>query len=252
MRKWFQIIPFMVILLGAGCAKKSGVIEASGTVEVTQVDLASRIASRVASIAADEGAAVKKGDILARLDDRIVAAQKDAAAAMYEQVKATYERNSKLLNSQSITREQFDQSKAQFIKAESDLRQAAIMLDEANIYAPWDGTILKKNVEVGELVNVNTPLFTLGNLATAKVTIYVPLPDMGRIKLNQTARVMIDAFKNRAFEGRLTHIASEAEFTPKNVQTKDERVKEVFAVEITVPNPEFILKPGMPADVEIR
>lgn len=235
----------------AACGKNDGRIRASGTVEVREADLVSRVASRVIEIAADEGTSVKKGAVVARLDDRIVAAQKDTAAAMFTQIKSSYERSDNLYRTKSITREQFDLAQAQYIKAQADLRQADIMLDETIIRAPWDGVVLKKHLEVGEMASANSPVITLGDIFTAKVSIYVPLPELGKLKLGQKAAVENDTFKGKKYDGVITRIAGEAEFTPKNIQTKDERVKEVFAVEITVPNPNQELKPGMPADVEI-
>ncbi|MHB9156300.1 MAG: efflux RND transporter periplasmic adaptor subunit, partial [Endomicrobiales bacterium] len=216
----------------AGCARKTPALQASGTVEVREVDLASRISSRVDRLLAREGQSVRKGEILAHLDDRLVAAQKETAQAVYTQVNKSFQRSKSLYESKSITQEQFDAASAQYTRALSDLRQAEILFDEANIVAPWDGVLLERNVEEGELVSVNTPLFTLGDIATARVTIYVPLIDLGKLVLGQEARVTVDSFKDKYFPGKITYISSRAEFTPKNIQTKDERVKDVFAVEV--------------------
>lgn len=252
-RKLLAILVMLIVTgFNCGCQKEKLFIRASGIIEVKEVDLSSRISSRVIELLYDEGTSVKKWDILAKLDDRIVNAQKETAEAIYEQARKNKKRNRNLFLKKSITEEQFEQAITQLIEAESNLKQKRIMIEEANIYAPWDGVILKKNVEVGELVSMNASILTLGDLTTAYVTIYVPLLDLGRVKLNQTARIQVDSFKNKYFEGRVSFISGEAEFTPKNVQTKDERIKEVFAVKIKVPNPDFDLKPGMPADVEIE
>jgi membrane fusion protein (multidrug efflux system) len=195
MKRKLAALACAVLVAGlASCHRKSNVITASGTVEVKEVDLVSRIQSRVVELYFDEGTAVKKGSILAKLDDRIVKAQRETSEAFFDQAQTNLERSKKLFASSSITREQFDQAKTQQIKAESDLKQARIMFDESNIYAPWDGTILKRNVEVGELVNVNTPVFTLGDMTTAKVTIYVPLPDLGRVLARLARHLLGRAF----------------------------------------------------------
>ncbi|MBN1823469.1 MAG: efflux RND transporter periplasmic adaptor subunit [Endomicrobiales bacterium] len=251
MRKQFIFGICGLLLFGAGCGSNGKNISASGTIEIREVDLASRISSRVEELYADEGKSVKKGEVLARLDERIVRAQKETAEAFHAQSKANFERSRRLFDSKSITREQFDAAQAGFIKAESDLKQARIMFDESKILAPWDGIVIKKNVETGELVSPNTPLFTLGDLSRARVIIYVSLVELGKVKLGQRAEVAVDSFRDKVFKGSVTRISGKAEFTPKNVQTKDERIKEVFEVEITVPNPGMELKPGMPADVEI-
>ncbi|MDD5065633.1 MAG: efflux RND transporter periplasmic adaptor subunit [bacterium] len=250
-KKSFPLILLVLLLPGCGRDNIRTVIKASGTIEIREVDLSSRISSRISRLNADEGAAVKKGDVIAELDDRIVKAQKDSAQAMFVQAQDNYRRSKQLYNAGTIPQQQFEQATAFYIKSESDLKQTEIMCEEARITAPWDGTIMKKHVETGELVSPNTPLFTLGDLLTAKIKIYIPLPDLGKIRLNQAGRIRIDSYKDRWFEGKITFISSEAEFTPKNIQTEDERVKEVFEVEVTVANPEYILKPGMPADVEI-
>lgn len=256
-KKARPVIVAVVILIILGICivpkmfNKNKGISASGTVEVREVDVASRISSRVISLAVEEGAAVTKGQVLATLDDSIVAAQKDAVAAMYKNAADIYNRSKNMFESSSISQQQFDLSRANFISASSQLKQAEVMTQEASVIAPWDGVILKKYVEVGELVSPNSPLFTLGDLGTAKVTIYVPLKEMEVIKYGDEAKVSIDAMDKKIFTGSITFISSQAEFTPKNVQTKDERIKEVFQIEVTVPNPEHILKPGIPADVEI-
>jgi HlyD family secretion protein len=249
-KKIFILLVTALLVMGAGCAKNRNVISASGTAEVKEVDLASRISSRVTKLLVDDGSAVKKNDLLAELDDNIVRAQRDMADAVHSQAKDNYERTKQLYESKSVSQQQYEQAQAAYLNARASLDQAQIMLKESRVYAPWDGTILRKNTEVGEIVSANTPLFTLGDLATIKITIYIPLKELGLVKLNQPARVKVDSF-NKYFTGKVTFISSEAEFTPKNIQTKDERVKEVFAVEVTAANPDNELKPGMPADVEI-
>jgi len=249
-RNIFLVSFISLLMIFCGCTEKK-MFTASGTIEIREVDLSSRISSRVEQFFSDEGATVKKGDLLAQLETGIVSAQKDIAEAVFTQAERNFKRSQNLIKSGTITPEQFETSKTQYIKAVSDLKLAEIMLKESNIYAPWDGVILKKNVEVGELIAPNTPIFTLGDLSVAEIMVYVPLMDIGKIKLNQPARIYADPFPNERFTGKVTNISEEAEFTPKNVQTKDERVKEVFAVKIKIPNPDLKLKPGMPADVEV-
>ena len=110
---------------------------------------------------------------------------------------------------------------------------------------------MSKNIEPGEQVAVGTPVITIGELESVWVRAYIPETDLGRVKLGQKARVTTDTWPGRVYDGRVTFIASEAEFTPKNVQTPKERVKLVYRIKITIPNPKRELKPGMPADAEI-
>jgi HlyD family secretion protein len=93
---------------------------------------------------------------------------------------------------------------------------------------------------------------TIASLSEVHLNIYIPETDLGKVRLGQEAEVTIDSYPDRTFKGRVIFISPEAEFTPKNVQTKEERVKLVFRVKIKIPNPDNILKPGMPADALIR
>ena len=119
--------------------------------------------------------------------------------------------------------------------------------------SPIDGRVLTRTVERGERVEPGTPLFTLVDLDRLYVKIYVPEPSIGKVALGQEARVSVDAYPGRAFPARVSRVSQEAEFTPKNVETREERVKLVFAVEVSLlENPQGVLKPGMPADAVIR
>jgi len=227
-------------------------IEASGTIEAIEVDVSSMLNARVAEIRAEKGKAVKEGEILALLDDSIVAPAYEAARTAYNNAYKNYERSKSLYKSGSISLQQFEAAESLWKSAGAEYGRAKTMKNEAEIRSPWDGIVLQRHVEKGELVSPNTPAFTVGDLRTVKVRIYVAMPDLGKIKLNGPAQIMTDSFKGRAYAGKITHIADEAEFTPKNVQTKDERVKQVFAVEITADNPSTELKPGMQCDVVIK
>jgi membrane fusion protein YbhG len=122
-----------------------------------------------------------------------------------------------------------------------------------SVKSPIDGRVLTRTVERGERVEPGTPLFTLVDLDRLYVKIYVPEPSIGKVALGQEARVYVDAYPGRAFPARVSRVSQEAEFTPKNVETREERVKLVFAVEVALAeNPGGVLKPGMPADAAIR
>jgi len=120
------------------------------------------------------------------------------------------------------------------------------------ITAPTRGTITLRAVEPGELVGIGTNVVRLTYLDKVKLTIYVNEAELGRIALGEKADVSIDSFdKGRTFPGTVVYISPVAEFTPKNVQTKEERTKLVFAVKMEVANPDGALKPGLPADARI-
>ncbi|MBI4609757.1 MAG: efflux RND transporter periplasmic adaptor subunit [Candidatus Rokubacteria bacterium] len=146
---------------------------------------------------------------------------------------------------------QVEAARAQVRQAQAALSLALSRLQETEIASPITGVVLRKNLEVGETANPGVAILTLVDPNDLWLRAYVPEADIGRIKVGQAARIKIDAFRDRVFSGTIVEIASEAEFTPKNVQTRKERVNLVFRIKIEVSNPEGILKPGMPADAEI-
>ncbi len=134
------------------------------------------------------------------------------------------------------------------VAARDELRTA---LDEARVYAPSAGVVVSKVVNPGEVVPAGTPLVVLVDLQALWLKVFIPEPEIGKLRLGAAARISVDAFPGRTFSAKVTEISQRAEFTPKDVQTKEERVKQVFAVKLAVENPEGLLKPGMPADARI-
>lgn len=143
-------------------------------------------------------------------------------------------------------------ARAQIQTAEAGLALAQANLADTRVVAPFAGTILRKLVEPGEVVAAGTPLVTLVDLSRLYAKVYVSEAELGRIKLRDAARVYTDAFPDRAFEATVAEISQQAEFTPRDVHTREERTKLVFAVKLALANPDSLLKPGMPADAWIR
>jgi multidrug efflux pump subunit AcrA (membrane-fusion protein) len=114
--------------------------------------------------------------------------------------------------------------------------------------APMDGTVLNIAVHPSEVAAQGASLLTIADISQVILTVYVPETRIGQVQLDQSVRVTVDSFPNRVFEGRVSHISDQAEFTPRNVATQEERVNLVFAVEIRIANDDGALKPGMPAD----
>jgi HlyD family secretion protein len=184
----------------------------------------------------------------------LIAAQEvDRARQAYEVAMA--QENSarqKLLLLQAGSRpDQIEAARGQLAQARNALDMARTRKKEMTIFSPVDGVVLRKNLEVGEMATSGVPILTLMKPSEIWVRAYVPEEEIGRIKVGDPARIAVDAYPARRFAGRITEIASEAEFTPRNVQTKKERVNLVFRIKIAVDNPEGILKPGMPADADI-
>jgi HlyD family secretion protein len=148
--------------------------------------------------------------------------------------------------------EQISQAAARLRQARESLRDAETRLGYAVLKAPLAGVVMSRNVEAGEQVSAGTPVVTVGDFGDTWLRAYIAETDMGRVKVGQRVLVTTDTDPAKRHEGRISFIAPEAEFTPKNVQTEKERVKLVYRIKVALPNPAMELKPGMPADAEIQ
>jgi HlyD family secretion protein len=149
-------------------------------------------------------------------------------------------------------REQIAQARARLEQSRQALAAAETRLSYAVVASPLSGVVLSENIEPGEFVAAGTPVVTVGELANVWLRAYISEPDLGRVKVGQATRVRTDTYPGKFYEGRVSFLSSQAEFTPRNVQTEQERVKLVYRVKIDLPNPQMELKPGMPADAEIQ
>ena len=147
--------------------------------------------------------------------------------------------------------EHIEHARERVAQAQELLALAETRLGYTMLTSPLSGLVLGEHVEAGEQVVAGTPVVTVGDLATVWLRGYIDETDLGRVKVGQKVRVRSDTYPDRAYEGSVSFIASEAEFTPKSVQTAKERVKLVYRIKVDVPNPALELKPGMPADAEI-
>jgi HlyD family secretion protein len=150
-----------------------------------------------------------------------------------------------------------DQASAAVSQAEANLAQAqaALKVIEAQISkmvirAPEAGVVLSTPLHVGEIAAPGATVIEVGSLDTVTLTVYIPEDQYGQVKLGQEVKVSTDSFPGRSFKGTVTHIADQAEFTPRNVQTTESRSTTVYAVEISLDNTDYSLKPGMPADAK--
>lgn len=139
----------------------------------------------------------------------------------------------------------------QIDQTQTSLELARVNLTKTVIASPVAGIVTQRNAEVGELAQPGISVLTLSEMQKMTLTIYVPESQIGLVKLGQTATVSVDSYPGQIFQGTVTFISPEAEFTPKNVQTVEERSKTIFATKITLPNPDQKLKSGMPADATI-
>jgi len=355
-------------------------IRVSGNIEMTQVAVAFKQPGRVVAIEVEEGAAVRKGQVVAREDSEIARRQLDRERAgvvsaqgqvtqlrtaidwqksaverdvelrsaearaaqaqldnllagarpqeiqqaeaalsdtrtLHSQAAADWDRAQRLFRDEDISRAQYDQfktrfdstaaavrqaemrlslvkegprqqdieaAKAQLARAQAAVRvaennrlevrrrqeelavrnaeveraqaQAAVLdvqLGDTTAESPVDGVVLTKNVDLGEIVNAGVPVLTIGDIARPWLRAYLTEKQLGRVKLGDKVKVTTDSFPGKVYAGRVTFIASEAEFTPKQIQTPEERIKLVYRIKVDLDNPNQELKLNMPVDAVI-
>jgi len=313
------ILSIFSLILLAGCNRNSAnLIESTGTIEATEVDIRAEASGKILALNFDEGDWVKRGDSIAdidheKLDIELTQAQARLAEAdaklsmlikglrdkeverayesflesevLLKDSKREYTRIQRLFDQEVVDLGTRDKTEAAYEaaqkryeiakknyeiavegsrkeeiqagKAFKDAAAAQVKLIEKQIAdatatIPIDGVISERYVELGEYVSVGSLLATVIDLKHVWVMAYLSEKNLGKVKLGQQGKVMIDSFPEKEFIGKVTYISPEAEFTPKNIQTKEERVKLVFGVKIEVDNPDLELKLGMPADAIIE
>lgn len=159
--------------------------------------------------------------------------------------------NLKLLKSGARS-EDVAEAQARLAEASATIEKLNTQLNEAEVIAPVDSQIDLLSVRVGDLVQPSSPIARLLESDQIRVRVYVPEPDLGFVQVGQDVEVFVDSFPNKAFLGKVEQISAKAEFTPRNVQNRDERSHQVFAIKIHIDNKEGLLKAGMAADVKLK
>jgi len=241
------ILFILIAGISAGCGLIGNQPDGSGTIECTQVQVAPQVAGPILKLPPQEGDSIKKGALVAQVDPRNYELKKDEAQAALRAAELDLKRITQVFEKKTATQKQMDDAQAAYDLATARFGLAEKALADCTITAPLDGVVTLRSREEGEYVNPGMPIVTLSRLDEVWLSVYVPEDRLHRVKLGQTARVKLDG-NPKLHEGKVTFISPEAEFTPKNVQTPDERAKLVYRVKITLPNPDGIFKPGMPAD----
>lgn len=151
-----------------------------------------------------------------------------------------------------VTEKEVEATKADVRAARAVLKITQIQIKYTELRAPFNGIIVSRNVELGEVVIPGREVLTLSDLSTVDLKIFVGETEIGRVKPGQRVDVKSDTFPDKVYKGKVSFISPEGEFTPKIIQTHKERVKLVYLVKISIPNPDLELKPGMPADAWLR
>jgi HlyD family secretion protein len=256
------------------------VIYSSGTVEAAAVSVSAQTAGKVTEKRFDKGDLVKQGDTLLliegelldakqqELDATIAATRDEIAAARIElaNVKINLDRLKEAYQVGSIPKRDFDNLQATYDSGNRRLAGLEARLETITaqqqtlniqkgytaVLSPIAGFIQADPVEVGELALMGSTLFEIVDLSDTWVEIYVNEADLPHVRLNDQADVFLDSQPDSAIKGSISYISQKAEFTPKNVQTKKERVKLVFAVRVKVDNSSGAFKPGLPVDVYLK
>lgn len=241
-------VPLAIETADANATRARSMVERAVAVEKeARVD-----ARRFHDLAERDEASLQQRD---QADLKLDVARHDLAAARSALTQATTELAQAELGWKRIRAKEADVAALEHQRgqAEAALHEAESVLADLTITAPTSGTITTRMVDVGEVVAAGAPLFELVDLDRLYLKVYVPEIQIGKVRLDLPARIYVDAFPDRPFEATVQYIAAKAEFTPKEVQTPDERVKLIYAVKLYLKeNPDHRLTPGMPADAVIR
>ena len=242
-RSKLPLVLVLVALVGGGIALRYTVFandfRYSGTLEATKVDISSEVPSKVQAVNVQEGDEVQAGQSLINLDCADIKVAADLA-------NENYQRALRLFHGGSGSQETLDQTKNR--KDDADVR-----LSWCNITSPLKGSVLSRYHEPGEWVMPGTKMLTLANIRDIWAYIYVPQPFVASLKPGEKLTGFLPELGDRKFVGTILKINDEAEFTPKNVQTRSERERLVYGVKVSFlgANEEEILKPGMTIEIEL-
>lgn len=239
--RWVLLLVLIVVLVGI--AVKFLLYPTpfvyAGTLEATKVDLSAQLPSLIASVKVDEGDHVSEGELLVALscDDFLLSAKL---------AKQNFERVEKLVKSGSATVENLDQLK-------NAKEQAELKVKWCSLVSPISGTVLSRYHEPGEWASPGLKLLTLANVRDIWTFIYVPEPEVSKLKVGAKVKGLVPELPTQEFEGTIVKINAEAEFTPKNVQTQSERTRLVYGVKVSFlgANEQEVLKPGMTIEVRL-
>ncbi|MEP6602334.1 MAG: efflux RND transporter periplasmic adaptor subunit [Spartobacteria bacterium] len=261
-------------ILFPACEQRSNAV--SGTIEVDEVHVGPRSSGRVEKVFAQEGDRLKTGQPIVQLDAAELAARRDLAAAQIETAMRDADsqeaqlvflhddskRQQDLLKRKvvsptdaekaaSAARAQekiLDAARMRVVQARAQLADVDAQLAEMQVKAPTDSILEVLSVKVGDVLPANREVATLLLPDHLWVRVYVPEPWLGQIKVGDSVQVRVDSFRGKDFEGKVEQINRQAEFTPRNVQTVEDRVRQVFGVKIRLPNNDDHLRAGMAAD----
>jgi len=269
-------IALIVLLLGAGAfgywrstqdRLPEGLSMGNGRLESTEVQIAAKIPGRLAEVHVDEGDKVLKGQLLARMDTRTLQAQRAQAEAEVLRAKENFaaaQANVQLRQQQArqntgnaaviAAQAQVNAVKAAIGAAQAQVAQLTSEIDDSSLRAPIDGIIQLRLAEPGEVLGAGGRVLLLIDPNDQYMNLYLPASVTGRLTVGSEARILLDALPQQALPARISFVAAKSQFTPKEVETRDERQKLVFRVKLRLTQPSAVpqAKPGMPVAGYVR
>jgi HlyD family secretion protein len=252
---------------------------ASAEAAVAAAEAGTRNASDTVAVAAAQVAAAQAAERVVQAERELTSRNKDRASALHgtgaisavelenletrlkgtdEQrevavanVKTAAHRVAAARSGIGAARAQVEAARAAVDVARADLKRAQLGVSECTLVAPRDGVITARLLEPGSVVGPGTRVLTLVDVAVAKAVFFLPDAELARARIGAPAQVRVDAYPGRVFDGKVARIAAEAEFTPRNVQTREDRDRLVYAVEVRIDNADGALRAGMPAEVSL-
>lgn len=233
---------------GPGSDNADGALGGTGTIEADQVLVTPQTSGRILEVPVEEGDSVKKGDVLVKIDPSLLQLQLDQAKAGVTAAKRNYEH---VKDDDDSNKAEKAAAKAQYDQAKAARDMAEIQLGWATVTSPIDGTLSNVPASAGENAVVGSTLAVVSDLSNLTITIYVPETQIGQVKLGQEATFTTDS-TDTTYHAKVTFTSSQAEFTPASIETKDQRVKLVYQVRLTITDADASLRPGMLADVVLQ
>lgn len=236
----------------------------NGNVEIHDVNLAFRVTGRIDTVKVDEGAQVKRGEMLASLDKDILKAKLDYAKAQlqveetnFRNAEKDYKRNTGLLKTKSVSEKVYDVSKTAYEVAKSKVEAAQAAYDymkidykDADLFSPVDGIVLTRNIEPGEMISAGIVAFSIMPNAQTRIKTFANEKVLSKIKHGDVVYVNVETRPKKKFKGHIGFISSEAEFTPKNIETSELRTSLMYRIRVVLDEPAPELKQGMPVTVK--
>jgi len=221
-------------------------LSASGIIEAVEITLSSQLSGTIEEIKVNDGDSVNKGELLVRIDAPLMNAQKQQAEAGIITANADIKQ---VVNGTDAEKEA---AQAELKQAQAQLDAANIQLDYMKVMSPIKASVISIPINKGENVTPGTPVAVIADLSDLTVDIYISEKQIGKVKLGKKVTAKVDSYPKTKFSGKIIRIANKPEFTPANIETKEQRVKLVYAVKVRLDGSGGKLKPGMPADISFK